>query len=97
MDAWYPRAIDREYGGFLSPFDYRWKPTGDQDKMIVTQARQVSMTARAAQLFPRDTMYSRAAAQGVRSLRERMWDARNGAFFWLVTREGRPKPGRGQP
>jgi mannobiose 2-epimerase len=41
LAAWYPRAVDREAGGFLSEFDYRWRPTGEQDKMIVTQARHV--------------------------------------------------------
>lgn len=94
LDAWYPRAVDREEGGFLSQFDWRWRPTGDQDKMIVTQARHVWTNARAAQLFPGDTLYLRAAAHGARFLRHRMWDAERGGFFWLVRRDGTPKPER---
>jgi hypothetical protein len=26
LDAWYPRTIDREHGGFLSRFDHQWRP-----------------------------------------------------------------------
>ncbi|NUQ20493.1 MAG: hypothetical protein HOQ09_05975 [Gemmatimonadaceae bacterium] len=92
LAAWYPRAIDREQGGFLSQFDYEWKPTGDQDKMIVTQARHLWTTARAAQFFPRDTGFLPAAAHGFRFLRDAMWDREQGGFFWLVTRDGRPEP-----
>jgi mannobiose 2-epimerase len=89
--AWYPRAVDREMGGFLSQFDFEWKPTGNQDKMIVTQARHVWTTARASQVFPADTMLRPAAAHGFRFLRDRMWDRRDGGFFWLVARDGTPR------
>src|SRR5262245_6371279 len=37
LDKWYPQAIDTEYGGFITTYTYDFKPTGDQDKMIVTQ------------------------------------------------------------
>jgi cellobiose epimerase len=91
LDAWYPRVVDRERGGYLSQFDYRWQPTGAQDKMIVTQARHVWTTARAAQFFPGDTVLLPAAAHGFRFLRDAMWDREHGGFHWLVTRDGRPK------
>jgi mannobiose 2-epimerase len=92
LDAWYPRAVDRGQGGFLSEFDYRWQPNGAQDKMIVTQARHVWTTARATQFFPRDTAFLPAAAHGYRFLRDALWDREKGGFYWLVTRDGRPKP-----
>ena len=41
LESWYPQAVDTVYGGFLSTFTYDFKPTDDQDKMIVTQARHV--------------------------------------------------------
>jgi cellobiose epimerase len=91
LSAWYPRAVDREYGGFLSQFEYDWRPSGAQDKMIVTQARHVWTTARAARLQPADTMLRAAAAHGAHFLRDRMWDREHGGFHWLVTRDGTPK------
>ena len=92
LAPWYPRAVDREAGGFLSQFDFEWKPTGNQDKMIVTQARHVWTTARASQFLPDDSMLLPASAHGFRFLRDRMWDRQHGGFFWLVTRDGTPKP-----
>src|ERR1700749_1649772 len=56
MDVYYPRNIDTMYGGYLSTFTYDFKPTGAQDKMIVTQARNVWSTAKAA-MFYHDTSY----------------------------------------
>ena len=41
LNKWYPQSVDKEHGGFLSTFTYDFKPTGAQDKMIVTQARHV--------------------------------------------------------
>jgi cellobiose epimerase len=91
LASWYPRAVDREQGGFLSQFDYDWKPSGAQDKMIVTQSRHVWTTARLSRLFPRDTFLLPAAAHGVAFLRDRMWDRQYGGFYWLVARDGTPK------
>jgi mannobiose 2-epimerase len=97
LAPWYPRAVDRDSGGFLSQFDYRWQPTGAQEKMIVTQARHVWTNARAAQFFPGDSIFLPSAAHGFRFLRDRMWDHEQGGFYWLVSRGGVPKadaPGR---
>ena len=97
LHVWYPRAVDRDSGGFLSQFDYRFTPDGAQEKMIVTQARHVWTTARASQFFPADTMYLPASEHGFVFLRDRMWDREKGGFYWLVTRGGTPKedtPGR---
>ncbi len=91
LAPWYPRAVDHERGGFLSQFDYRWQPTGAQEKMIVSQARHVWTNARAAQFF-HDTSYLPAARHGFAFLRDVMWDRERGGFYWLVTREGTPVP-----
>jgi mannobiose 2-epimerase len=92
LDAWYPRTVDREHGGFLSRFDHQWRPQEPQEKMIVTQARHVWTTARAAEFFPGDERFLPLAAHGFVFLRDVMWDAEQGGFFWLVDREGTPLP-----
>src|SRR4051794_21326489 len=56
LNKYYPRNIDTLYGGYLSTFTYDFKPTGEQDKMIVTQARHIWSTAKAA-MFYKDTSY----------------------------------------
>lgn len=89
LDAWYPRVVDVEHGGYLSDFDENWQPFGDQDKFIVTQARHVWTLARAAEFLPEHRNdYLTAARQGVAFLRDRMWDSEHGGYVSLVTREG---------
>ena len=91
LAPWYPRAVDRERGGFLSRFDADWRPVGDQEKMIVSQARHVWTNARAAQFFG-DAAYLDHARHGFRFLRDAMWDRERGGFYWLVARDGTPRP-----
>ncbi|HEX9106507.1 MAG TPA: AGE family epimerase/isomerase, partial [Longimicrobiales bacterium] len=78
---------------FLSQFDSAFTPTGDQQKMIVTQSRHVWTNARAAAFF-RDSSYLPAARWGVAFLRDHMWDRQKGGFYWLVARDGTPVPER---
>ncbi|MEX0600265.1 MAG: AGE family epimerase/isomerase [Rhodothermales bacterium] len=94
LGAWYPRAVDADYGGYLSDFAYDWRPDGPQDKFIETQARHVWTLARAAEFEPdRRETYLGYAARGVDFLRDHMWDAEQGGFVPLVTRDGTPRGG----
>ena len=89
LDIWYPRIVDQEQGGFLSSFDYKWEPVGSQNKMIVTQARQIWTLSKAAEVYPeRREAYLEYARHGVDFLRDYMWDEENGGFYTDVTRDG---------
>ncbi|MDZ4702055.1 MAG: AGE family epimerase/isomerase [Rhodothermales bacterium] len=87
LDAWYPRVIDDVHGGYLTDFTYDWRQEGDQQKMIVTQARHVWTLAKAAERYP-EAGYLDLAAHGARFLGEVMWDSLHGGFYQLVSREG---------
>ena len=91
LNKWYPQAVDKEFGGFLSTFTYDWKPTGAQDKMIVTQARHIWSNSKAAQLYPEVNYYLPSAKHGVAFLRDKMWDKTHGGFYTLVDRQGKEK------
>lgn len=91
LSYWYPQAVDTAYGGFLSTFTYDFKPTGPQDKMIVTQARHIWTNARAAERYPAVTYYKSSAHHGFAFLRDKMWDSQYGGFYNLVDRQGNPK------
>lgn len=93
LNKWYPQAVDQEYGGFLSTFTYDFTPTGPQDKMIVTQARHVWTTAKAAERYPSVTYYKENARHGFRFLQDVMWDKQYGGFYNLVDRKGNVKGG----
>lgn len=90
IDKSYPNNIDTAYGGYLSAFTYDFKPSGDQDKMIVTQARHIWSTSKAAEFY-HDTSYIAMARHGFHFLRDKMWDKEYGGFYNLVTRQGEPK------
>lgn len=88
LTYWYPLAVDQEFGGFLSAFTYDFKPTGAQDKMIVTQARHVWTTAKAAERYPSTAHYKNDSRHGFQFLRDKMWDKEYGGFYTLVDRKG---------
>ena len=91
LNKWYPQCIDTQYGGFLTAFTYDFKPTGEQDKMIVTQARHTWSNAKASLLYPEIAYYKAGAAHGFRFLRDVLWDKNFGGFYTLVTRDGKVK------
>jgi len=93
LDKWYPQSIDTLAGGFLTAFTYDFKPTGTQDKMIVTQSRHIWTNAKASQLYPGITYFKTGAQHGFQFLKNFMWDKTNGGFYTLVDRYGNLKSG----
>jgi cellobiose epimerase len=88
LKAWYPRAKDSDYGGYLSDFSYNWSSSGQHNKMIVSQARHLWVTSRAALLFPEEKMYKELAAHGFNFMKNKMWDHQYGGFFYHLDRTG---------
>lgn len=89
LEAWFPRGVDQEYGGFLSDFDYRWKPHGPQLKMLEYQTRMLRLISRAA-AHPRFESYRQYATHGFHYLRDVMWDREFGGWFRMLDRAGSP-------
>jgi len=87
IDIYYPANIDSADGGYLSNFSFDFKAGEKQDKMIVTQARHVWTTAKAA-LFYKDTGYMSMSRHGYYFLRDKMWDKKFGGFYTLVSKKG---------
>jgi len=90
LNKWYPLAIDSAYGGFLSSFTFDFKPTDDQRKMIVSQARHTWTNAKAALRYPDVEHFKKGARHGYEFLRNTMWDSTYGGFYWMVERDGTP-------
>jgi mannobiose 2-epimerase len=91
LNKWYPAAMDKEHGGFLSTWTFDFKPTGDQDKMIVSQSRHVWTSAKASEVYKDQTHYKECATHGFKFLRDVMWDQTYGGFHTLVDRQGNVK------
>ncbi len=97
LKPWYPASIDTTDGGFLSSFSYNFKPVGNQDKMIVTQARHIWSTSKAAEEFPEVKYYKEAASNGFQFLKNVMWDKEYGGFYTYVDKKGNVKNGGFSP
>ena len=91
VDFWLPRSIDAEDGGYLISFDEAGNPTAKNTKGIVTQARMVwffSRLAASGRGNRPSEEYLQAAEHGYRFLRQSMWDAAHGGFYWEVNKTG---------
>lgn len=91
LKQWYPLSIDTADGGFLSSLSYDFKPVGNQDKMIVTQARHVWSNSKAAEMFPPTGYYKSGAKHGFEFLRDVMWDKTYGGFYTYTDKQGNVK------
>ena len=94
LNKWYPQCIDSIYGGFITTFTFDFKPSGVQDKFIVTQSRHTWSTAKAAELYPHVPYYLQCSQHGFQFLRDVMWDETYGGFYSLVDRKGAVKSDR---
>jgi cellobiose epimerase len=89
LGAWFPRCVDEHHGGFLCDFNYKWKASGPQLKMLEYQARMARLTARVA-AHPGLQAYRDFAALGFKYLRDVMWDREYGGWFRMLSRSGDP-------
>lgn len=90
FSLWYPLCIDSAYGGFYSDLDYEWKLDGQQNKMIVTQARHIWSAANGSMFYKNRDDLIKIAEHGYKFLSDKMWDKQYGGFYDLVSREGKP-------
>ena len=90
LPFWAEKAVDREYGGFITHLDANGGRTGVSDKYLVTQARLVWVFSAAHRHGITDRGYLDIARQGVNFLLDQMWDEEFGGFFWCVRRNGEP-------
>jgi len=88
---WYNKSLDRLNGGYTINFGPQGEPKGPGTKMIVTQARTMWLFARLVRAGYGSDEYVEAAEHGYRFLKEKMWDAENGGFYWEVDATGDEK------
>ena len=88
---WYPKCLDRENGGYIISFGPQGQILQGGTKGIVTQSRMVWLFSRMAREGYSRAEYLEAADLGYRFLMERMWDPKNGGFYWEVDGSGDQK------
>lgn len=85
---WFPRCVDRENGGYTIHYGPKGEPLPGGTKMIVTQARTLWLASRLLRSPFGQPAHREAADAGFRFLRDRMWDAEHGGFYWEVDPAG---------
>jgi mannobiose 2-epimerase len=85
---WLSKTLDAQNGGYTLNFGLKGEPLGPGVKMIVTQSRQLWLFSRLVREGYGGAKELQAAALGYRFLREKMWDQKNGGFFWQVDPSG---------
>ncbi|HPM80413.1 MAG TPA: AGE family epimerase/isomerase [Candidatus Anammoximicrobium sp.] len=93
LDAWYPRCLDTQRGGFHENFSRDWTRGATDSKFLVYQARQTWTAAAVALAYPqRKDKFLQYARHGLRFLADKMWDAQRGGFFDRTDAAGQPMP-----
>jgi mannobiose 2-epimerase len=85
---WFDRALDTEYGGFLTNFDGQGRELPMPEKYVNTQCRLIWWFSTLHRRFPHMAKAEAMAGQGVEFLIKYFWDEKYGGFFWKVKRDG---------
>ncbi len=85
---WMNKTLDTQNGGYTLNFGLKGEPLGPGVKMIVTQSRQLWLFSRLAREGYGTEKELKAAALGYRFLHDKMWDQKNGGFYWQVDPSG---------
>ncbi len=88
LEKWYPLALDYECGGYFTNISFDFKLMQAQEKMIVTQARHMWTTAKAAKFFD-SSKYFDYSFHGFKFMMEKMWDEKYGGFYQIRSRDGK--------
>ncbi|MEY2940714.1 MAG: hypothetical protein RJA67_399 [Bacteroidota bacterium] len=90
LPFWIQRTVDQKLGGFITHFDEFGEDAGDDEKSLIAMTRSVFTYSQAYRHGFGGKVMKEMAAHGVRFLLDKMWDAENGGFHWMVNRAGEP-------
>jgi mannobiose 2-epimerase len=94
LGVWFPRAVDKQKGGFHSHFtrDWQWAPS--DGKFSVFQGRMTWVASQVVLREPaRKDEYAPIVRQALDFLQNVMWDKQDGGFFWGLDDDGKITPG----
>ncbi len=91
LPFWTTRMIDSGNGGYITHFDKDGKDTGEDEKSLIAQSRSVYTLSSAHRAGYGNGEYAKLAKHGVDFMINKMWDKKNGGFYWMLDREGNVK------
>ena len=91
LPFWTNRMIDYSNGGYITHFDENGNDTGDDEKSLIAQSRSVYTLSSAHRAGYGDGKFAPLAEHGVNFMIDKMWDKKDGGFYWLMDRAGKVK------
>lgn len=88
LPFWTSRMIDGEGGGYITHFDESGLDSGEDEKSLIAQSRSVYTLSSAHRAGYGDGKLAEMARHGVDFMIQKMWDKRDGGFFWMMDRKG---------
>ena len=88
LGFWDERIVDGDHGGYLLAHDEFGRLNGTPERYLVTQARTLWFFSRLARSRWALPVHLEWASHGYRFLRDHMWDATHGGFYWRVAPDG---------
>ena len=85
---WFARALDTQYGGFVTNFDEMGRALPCPEKYVNTQCRLIWWFSTLYRRFPELQKSAEMASHGVEFLFKNFWDEKYGGFYWKVKRDG---------
>lgn len=83
VNQWFPRALDRERGGYHQNFAEDWSFIAKADRAAVYQARLTWLSAQAVSRYPAEArVWTERSNHGLAYLADHIWDAEHGGFHW---------------
>lgn len=93
LEVWFPRAVDKEHGGFRSNFSREWTPYGKESKFSVFQGRMTWISSQIVERRPSlKQQYLPYVAHGIEYLTGMLWDKQYGGFYWGLSETGETTP-----
>lgn len=85
---WMERALDKEFGGYMTNFNEKGESLEMPEKYLNTQARLLWWFSRLLRAYPERKEFRKMADAGADFIISRFWDAKHGGWFWKVKRDG---------
>lgn len=85
---WMERALDKEFGGYMTNFNEKGESLEMPEKYLNTQARLLWWFSRLLRAYPERKEFRGMADAGADFIISRFWDAKHGGWFWKVKRDG---------
>jgi mannobiose 2-epimerase len=87
---WLTHGVDKHYGGFLTYFNARGKPTEDTRKFLPTQMGMLFAASTAHRHHLGDGAFLAIAQESIPFLVNHLWDDEHAGWHWECQRDGTP-------